>query len=71
MEKDWMMVFQTPDRIQAYYLLSELQQQEIYAVVFEKKANIYIADIQPPEYQIFTHYKQAEEAIEIIDNLTE
>lgn len=66
-----MMVFQTPDRIQAYYLLSELQQQEIYAVVFEKKANIYIADIQPPEYQIFTHYKQAEEAIEIIDNLTE
>ncbi|HNV98545.1 MAG TPA: hypothetical protein PKL06_04185 [Chitinophagales bacterium] len=70
MEKDWMMVFQTPDRIEAYYLLSELQQQEIYAVVFEKKANIYIADIQPPEYQIFTHYKQAEEAIDIIDNLT-
>ncbi len=65
-----MMVFQTPDRIEAYYLLSELQQQEIYAVVFEKKANIYIADIQPPEYQIFTHYKQAEEAIDIIDNLT-
>ncbi len=65
-----MMVFQTPDRIEAYYLLSELQQQEIYAVVFEKKANIYIADIQPPEYQIFTHYKQAEEAIDIIDNPT-
>ena len=36
----------------------------------KKKANIYIADIQPPEYQIFTHYKQAEEAIDIIDNLT-
>lgn len=66
-----MLVYITPDRIQANYLSTELQQHGIYAVVFEKKANIYIADIQPPEFHIFTHYKQAEEALEIIYNLIE
>lgn len=71
MEKDWMLIYTTPDRIQANYLQSELEQHGIYAVVFEKKANIYIADLRPPEFEIYTHFKQAEEALDIIYNITE
>lgn len=57
--------------MQANYLQSELQQHGIYSVIFEKKANIYIAELTQPEFNIYTHYKQAEEAIDIIYNLIE
>lgn len=66
-----MLIYTTPDRILANYLQSELQQHSIYTVVFEKKANMYIADLRPPEFEIYTHFRQAEEALEIIYNITE
>lgn len=66
-----MQVYTTYDRIQANYLMSELQEHNIYVVIFEKRAHPYAGDALPVQFELYVHDKQAEEALEIIYNLPE
>jgi len=57
--------------MRADYLRQSLQQQDIYVVVFEKRFNIYTGEMRVQEYELYAHFKQAEEALDIIYTLIE
>ncbi len=66
-----MQVYSTYDRMEANYLMSELQQHAIYAVLFEKPPMPFGGDVMPVKFELYVHDKQAEEALELIYNLPE
>lgn len=66
-----MMVYTTPDKLQALYIKDILEKELILVVLFNKTENPYAQGILQGEFELFVHYKQAEAAIEFIYNLPE
>lgn len=63
MDKDWMMVYSTPDEQKANILLSMLEEHGIQAVLMNKTGKPYGI---LGEVEIYIFWQQAEEAIHLI-----
>ncbi|MEZ5012677.1 MAG: DUF2007 domain-containing protein [Chitinophagales bacterium] len=71
MEKDWMMVFTTTDKVRADFVKSVLEDNQILVVLFNKTDNPYTDSSFRGIFELYVHWKQAEEALEHIYNLPE
>lgn len=71
MEKDWMMVYSTADKMRAQYVKELLEKNNILVVQFNRMQNPYAEGVLMGDLELFVHWQQAEEALEIIYNLPE
>ncbi|HAE35720.1 MAG TPA: hypothetical protein DCG22_08005 [Bacteroidetes bacterium] len=66
MEQDWMMVYNTADRQQAWIVRSALEEQADIRVVAVDKTSSPYGFALPGEVELYVHTSQAEKAIELI-----
>jgi hypothetical protein len=71
MEKDWMIVYSTADKMKALYIKEMLEEANIFVVMFDKMVQPYGEGMLPGDIALYVHFKQAEEAIDFIYNLPE
>lgn len=71
MEKDWILVHSTNDRMKATYIKQMLEEANILVVLFDNKIQAYGEGLLEGDVNLYVHVKQAEEAIEFIYNLPE
>jgi len=71
MEKDWMIVYSTDDRIKAMYIKEMLEATNILVVMFDKMVQPYGEGMLPGNIALYVHVEQAEAAIDFIYNLPE
>lgn len=62
MEKDWLMLFSTPDEMRASFVKNILEKEGINPVLLNKKASPYGLG----EVEIYVWWQEAEKAIQII-----